>query len=180
MMSEYNHERPVDEAGQQNRAPAALQELRGITSKTWRVDQNKLGEILPPAKELPPQAFQSPHGACSCTTPVACGRFILRPARLQIQASRSLGTPNLSDPWSHREDRGPFGGVTLGVTVLGAGRRQMDLDGSRRFRLGPWSICPVCAFPTRAYAPSRAAPEAMQRCAAPIELRVRCELACIG
>lgn len=85
---EHDNERPVDEAGrQQNRAPAALQELRGITSKTWRVDQKGLVGILPTAKELPLQAFHCPYGGCSCTTPVACGRFILRPACLQIQES---------------------------------------------------------------------------------------------
>lgn len=73
-------------------------ELRANTTKTWRVDQSTLGEILPPAKELPPQAFQSPNGACSRATPVACGRLILRPARLQIEASRSLGNPDLANP----------------------------------------------------------------------------------
>lgn len=93
---ENNHERPIDGANcQENRAnAAAMEELRAISPKTWQIEQTKSCGILPPAKELPPQAFQSCNGACSCATPVACGRFILRPACLQIQESQMLGTPD--------------------------------------------------------------------------------------
>ena len=90
--------------------------------------------ILPPAKELPPQAFQSPNGACSCATAVACGRLILRPARLQIQSSRSLGNPIWRTlEGEGRYTRGPFGGVTPGVTAQRA-------DG------GKWILMGLVAF----------------------------------
>lgn len=86
-----------------------------------------------PAKELPPKAFQCRDGACSCATPVACGRFILRPARRQIQASQKSRHPRFGEPWRGREGRGPFGGVTPGVTAQGA-------DG------GKWILMGLVAF----------------------------------
>lgn len=167
-------------AHQQGRLPAKPSTRRSARSSGPKPPRH--GELIRVSwvKELPPQAFQSPNGACSRATTVACGRFILRPARLQMETSRSLGNPNLANPGRGREDTGSFGGVTPGVTVQRADGGKWILMGLVAF---VWALGQsACSAPSprgHMQAPGlhlRQCNTALR----PSERRVRCELACIG